>query len=175
MTPPPSARNFEEILWQTQARVRAYIAGMGISPIVVDELAQETYLQFYRNMEKIPGDVPPEVWVKGIAKNVCLNHLRKNARRGRLYRHAVAEILANTTTRLERLSSQEAFAATLDDCLSQLPADRQRVLKLHYQQELSSWEIAEKTQATPDTVQTWLHRIRATLTECVTRKLARRP
>ena len=173
MTIPPGTRDFAEILCQTEARVRAYIAGMGISPADVDDLAQETYLQLYRNLEKIPGDVPPEFWVKGIAKNICLNHLRKLARRGRLHRHALAEILANTTTSLERLSSQDAVGAALADCLSKLPRERRDMLELRYAQELTSDTIAQKTRSTPEAVRVNLHRIRAGLKDCITRKLAR--
>src|SRR5687767_3369225 len=114
MTNPPGTRTFDDILWHTQARVRAYIAGLGIAPHHVDELAHETYFQLYRSIDKMPGDAPPELWVKGIAKSICLNHLRKHAPRGRLHRHALAEILANTTTRLERGLSQEGFESVLE-------------------------------------------------------------
>jgi RNA polymerase sigma-70 factor (ECF subfamily) len=171
----PGTRNFEDILWQTQARVRAYIAGMGISPHDVDDLAQETYLQLYRNMEKIPESAPPELWVKGIAKNVSLNHLRKIARRGRLHRHALAEILANTTTRLERIASQDALGAALDDCLSKLPPERREMLDLRYAQEFTSDSIAEQTRSTAEAVRVALHRIRAGLRDCIAQKMARLP
>jgi len=175
MTNSPGTRTFDDILWQTQARVRAYIAGMGISPHDVDDLAQETYLQLYRNMEKIPRDALPELWVKGIAKNICLNHLRKHAPRGRLQRHALAEILANTTTRLERGLSQEGIGSSLDDCLSKLPPERREMLDLKYAQELSSDSIAEYTRSTAEAVRVALHRIRAGLRDCIAQTLARHP
>ena len=173
MTNPPGTRTFDDILWQTQARVRAYIAGMGISPHDVDELAQETYLQLYRNMEKIPAEAPPELWVKGIAKNLCLNHLRKLAHKGRLHRHALAEILANTTTRLERALSQDTLGGVLEDCLSKLPPERREMLDLKYAQELSSDSIAEQAKSTTEAVRVALHRIRAGLRDSIAQTLAR--
>lgn len=173
MTRPPGTRNFEQILHQTEAQVRSYIAGMGISPADVDDLAEEAYLQLHCNIGKIPDDVPPEFWVKGIAKNVCLNHLRKLARRGRLHRHAVAEILSNTTTSLERLSSKTAKGAALADCLSRLPKERRDMLEFRYAQELTSDAIAERTRSTPEAVRIVLHRIRSALKDCITQKLAR--
>ncbi len=173
MTNQPGTRSFDEILQHTQSRVRAYIAGMGIAPHEVDDLAQETYLQLYRNMDKIPEDVPPEFWVKGIAKNVCLNHLRKTARRGRLHRHAVAEILSSTTTKLERLSAQDALGIALEECLSKLPPDRREMLDWRYSQELPSDSIAAKTQSTAEAVRVALHRIRSTLRDCIVQKLGK--
>jgi RNA polymerase sigma-70 factor, ECF subfamily len=175
MRNPSGTRNFEDILWQTQAQVRAYIAGLGISPADVDRLAQETYLQLHRNWDKRPGDVAPEFWVKGIAKNVCLNHLRKLARRGRLHRHALAEILANTTTNLERLSSQEALGQALEDCLAKLPPERRDMLAMRYTKELTSESIAEETRTTAEAVRIVFHRIRAGLRDCIAQKLARQP
>ena len=174
MTTAPETRDFEEILRQTESRVRAYIAAMGISPADVDDLAQETYFQLHRNLEKMPSDVPPEFWVKGIAKNVCLNHLRKLARRGRLHRHALAEILSNTTTSLERMSSQNSLGAALADCVARLHKEQNRMLELRYTEELTSDQIAEKTRSTPEAVRVALHRIRAGLKDCITRRLAKR-
>ena len=173
MTNPPGTRTFDDLLWQTQARVRAYIAGMGISPHDVDDLAQETYLQLYRSQDRIPADVSPELWVKGIAKSICLNHLRKHAVKGRLQRHALAEILAGTTTRLERGLNDQGFDSALEDCLSKLPPERREMLELRYAQDLSSESIAEQTKSTADVVRGALHRIRAGLRDAIVQKLAR--
>ena len=49
-----AGQDFETILRETHARVRAYVAGMGIAPHEVDDLAQDVYLEFYKNFEKIP-------------------------------------------------------------------------------------------------------------------------
>lgn len=175
MTHSPGTRTFDDILWQTQSRVRAYIAGMGISPHHVDDLAQETYLHLYRSLDKMPGDASPELWVKGIAKSVCLNHLRKHAQRGRLHRHALAEILANTTTRLERALSQDAFEPVLEDCLAKLPPERREMLDLRYAEKLSSDSIAEQTRTAAGAVRAALHRIRAGLRDSIAQQLARHP
>jgi RNA polymerase sigma-70 factor (ECF subfamily) len=175
MTNPPGTRTFDDILWHTQARVRAYIAGLGIAQHHVDELAQETYLQLYRSMDKMPSDAPPELWVKGIAKSICLNHLRKHAPRGRLHRHALAEILANTTTRLERGLGQEGFESILEDCLAKLPPERREMLDLKYAQELSADSIAEQTKSTADAARVAMHRIRGGLRDALAQQLARHP
>ncbi len=173
MTNPPGTRNFEDIVHETQARVRTYIASLGIAPSDVDDLAQETFLQLYRNLEKIPEHVPPEIWVIGIAKNVCFNHLRKAARRGRLHRHALAERLANTKTDWDRPSAPDAMGAALADCLTKLPAQRREMVELRYVNDLTSEAIAQKTQSTAEAVRVALHRIRAGLRDCITQKLAK--
>ena len=50
--------DFDTILRQTQVRIRAYIAGMGIAPHEVDDVAQTVYVELFKNFEKIPTDVP---------------------------------------------------------------------------------------------------------------------
>ena len=77
--------DFDAVLAETHARIRAYIAGMGIARHEVDDVAQEVYLEFYKSLEKMPEDLAPERWLKGIARNLCLNHIRRCARRGRLH------------------------------------------------------------------------------------------
>ncbi len=173
MTRSPGTRNFDEILGQTQARVRALIAGLGIAPAEVDDLAQETFLQLYRDIENIPAEVSADVWVIGMAKKVCLNHLRKAARRGRLHRHTLAEILANTSTNFDRAASPDALETAVADCLTKLPAQRRDMLELRYVQDMASDAIAEKTQSTAEAVRVALHRIRAGLRDCVLQKLGK--
>ena len=99
----PEELDFNTILWRTQSSIRAFIAGMGAASHEVDDLAQETYLELYRNFEKIPPGVAPERWLKGIARNICLNHFRRTSRRNRLHREALAEVLATAETWTESL------------------------------------------------------------------------
>ena len=68
------ALDFESVLRDTQSVLRAYIAGMGVPLDVVDDLAQDVYLEYYRGRNRRPLDVEPIRWLKGIAKNLCLNY-----------------------------------------------------------------------------------------------------
>lgn len=164
---------FSEVLWQSQGRVRACLAGLGVNRSEVDDLAQETFLELYRNYDKIPEGVPPERWVIGIARNVGLNYLRKTARRGRLHREALAELLAKTQTDVDRHAGLDDVGTALEQCLTHLPADRKRLLELKYQQDLSSTAIAQAVRSTAEAVRIALHRIRAGLRNCIARKLER--
>lgn len=170
-----SRSDFDTILRQTQVRIRAYIAGMGIPPHEVDDVAQDVYLQLYRNLDKVPEEVPVERWIKGIARNLCLNYIRRSARRGRLHREALIEILANTRTRLERSGQQRAIYAALDGCCEKLPEKSRRILLLRYSEDLSSAAIAKILNSTAEAVRVALHRIRAQLRDCITQTLASQP
>lgn len=172
MNEPQADLNFNAVLWRTQSRVRAYIAGMGAASHEVDDLAQDVYLELYRNFDQMPADVAPEQWVKGIARNVCLNHFRKSARRGRLHREAIADILAGTQANTEQLMARGSVGIALEECVAKLPPDQQQLIELRYQQDLTSPMIAERLQSTADAVRMTLYRVRAALKSCVTHALA---
>ena len=164
--------DFESILRNTHARIRAYIAGMGIAAHEVDDVAQDVYLEFYRNIHKVPQDVAPQRWLTGIARNLCLNHIRRSARRGRLQREALAELLATIETETHRRATEGSLQMALEECCRQLPEDSRRLLDLKYQQDLTSEAIAQTLSKTSQAVRVALFRIRATLKTCVTRHLA---
>lgn len=163
--------DFDAILRNTQARIRAYIAGMGIAAHEVDDVAQEVYLQFYRNLDRMPDDVSPQRWLKGIARNLCLNHIRRTARRGRLQREALAELLATTETETHRHATEGSLSGALDDCVRQLPEKSHRLLDLRYHQDLSSSAMARMLGSTPQAIRVSLHRVRSLLRDCIVRQL----
>ncbi len=163
--------DFDTILLQTQAQIRAYVAGMGIARDDVDDLAQEVYLTLYRNMDKLPADVSPVRWLKGIAKNICLNHIRRSSRKNRLHREALAKILTRTRTKADRVAAYPTVADLLDGCVDKLPSDRRKIVDLRYGQELSSSSIAELLNSTAEAVRITLHRVRTALKDCITRSL----
>ena len=164
--------DFTTVLWRTQSRIRAFIAGMGAAAHEVDDLAQDVYLELYRHFDKMPADVPPERWLKGIARNVCLNHFRRSARRGRLHREALGELLARTESQTERLLDNHPVGSALEDCVSKLSPEQRRLVELRYQQDLTSSTIAERLASTAETVRMTLFRIRAALKNCVSQTLA---
>jgi RNA polymerase sigma-70 factor (ECF subfamily) len=172
MTKPSPRLDFDAILRNTHHRIRAYIAGMGMAPHEVDDIAQDVYLEFYRHLDQVPSDVAPQRWLKGIARNVCLNHIRRSARRGRLQREALAEMLVETETETHRHATEGSLAQVLEECRRQLPAESRQLLELRYQQDLSATAIAQMLGKTAETIRVTLFRIRASLKACVVRQIA---
>lgn len=163
---------FDDIVRRTHVQIRAYIAGMGIASHEVDDLAQEVYLALYRGHDGVPAEVSPERWLKGIARNLCLNHIRRKSRRGRLQREALAELLAELESATDHASQSGHLDAALEGCYDRLPDDSKRLLKLRYRDDLPSHEIAATVESTAQAIRVALHRIRAGLKDCIMRKLA---
>src|SRR5579864_6389643 len=126
--------SFETILRETQSVIRAYIAGMGVPLDSIDDLAQEVYLEFYKGSERRPADVLPVRWLKGIAKNLCLNYFRKSKRKAEQHLEAVAVLLERLECPLEEVPGAE----TLDLCLEKLPPRSRELVALRYGENLES-------------------------------------
>lgn len=166
-----AGQDFETILRETHARVRAYVAGMGIATHEVDDLAQDVYLEFYKNFEKIPAGLEPLRWLKGIARNLCQNHFRRTSRRTRLQREALVEILARTAVHAEESIHAGTLQGALDACLDKLPDKSRQLVKLRYADDLTSKAIATTTNSTAEAIRVALFRIRVNLKDCITNTL----
>ena len=173
MSETPEANfDFDAIVRETQAHIRAYIAGLGVPRHDVDDVAQDVYIELYRFSNKVPADVPPKQWLKGIARNLCMNYFRRTSRRQRLQREALVQIFLEAERKESPALSEGPLRQALDGCCEKLSADSQRLLTLRYEQELPSHIIAERLQTTAEAVRIALFRIRTTLKACIGKSLA---
>ena len=160
--------DFETVLRETQSVLRAYIAGMGVPLDTVDDLAQEVYLEYYKGLERRPGDVEPIRWLKGIAKNLCLNYFRKSKRKTEQHLEAVAVLLERLDCPLEEIREPDA----LDGCLEKLPERSREMIALRYEEGLESAAIGKQVGLSPEAVRITLLRIRNALRDCLGRRFA---
>src|SRR5438105_6834675 len=89
---PAEPFDFDRVVHESQAHIRAYIAGLGVPRHDVDDVAQDVFVELYRFSGNIPENIPPKQWLKGIARNLCMNYFRRTSRRQRLQRQALLEI-----------------------------------------------------------------------------------
>ncbi|MBI3832041.1 MAG: sigma-70 family RNA polymerase sigma factor [Planctomycetes bacterium] len=173
--PEPNAdreARFAEILESTQTHIRAYVAGMGVPTVDVDDIAQEVFMEVYRNLEGIPPDVPPIRWLKGIAKNLCLNYFRRESRRKlRMKMEALAEVLDNTPATFDEIEAYEDAIKALNGCLQQLSEKNRQMLTMRYKEGQTSESIAGHFETTAEAVRITLFRLRSKLKDCVTKSL----
>lgn len=172
MKEPVNQAEFDQIVRDTHTYVRAFIAGMGVSRSDVDDLAQDVYIELYKNFDRVPADATPLAWLKGIARNLCLSHFRKNSRRARLHREALADLLARTETPLETSLVECDVREALTRCYEKLPDKSQKLLVMCYQEKMTSAAMAEALASTAEAIRIALFRIRGSLKECITRSLA---
>ena len=172
MSQPVNQAEFEQIVRETHGYVRAFIAGMGVSRSDVDDLAQDVYIELYKNFDRIPADATPIAWLKGIARNLCLSHFRKHSRRARLHREALAELLSQAETGLEPVLVECDMREALDRCYKKLPDKSRQLLVMCYQEKMTSAAMAQAVKSTAEAIRIALFRIRGSLRDCIVRSLA---
>jgi RNA polymerase sigma-70 factor (ECF subfamily) len=159
---------FETVLRETQSVIRAYIAGMGVPLDTTDDLAQEVYLEYYKAGGRRPGDVEPIRWLKGIARNLCLNYFRKNKRKAEQHLEAVAVLLERLSCPIDDVREPEV----LDGCLEKLPSRSRELIALRYEAGMESAAIGKRLGLSPEAVRITLLRIRNVLRDCLGRRIA---
>lgn len=169
---PSEIVDFDAIVRETQAHIRAYIAGLGVPRHDVDDVAQDVYVELYRFSNKIPADIPPKQWLKGIARNLCMNYFRRTSRRQRLQREALVQIFLQAEKKESPALSEGPIRQALDGCCEKLSPESLRLLSLRYELELPSHQIAERLQSTAEAVRIALFRIRNVLKACIGKSLA---
>ena len=74
---PAVDRLFEEIFRRYQARVVSWCYAVARDREIALDLSQEVFLKVYRNLHAFRGDSRMSTWIYVIARNHCLNSLRK--------------------------------------------------------------------------------------------------
>jgi len=163
-------KSFKDIILTYQARIRAYIAGLGVPIESVDDIAQEVFIQYYNSIHEKPEDTHILPWLKGIAKNISLNYFRSRKRRS--YHHTkAAEMLVSVKNDLEDQHERHDISNALHECLQELAPKSKMVLFLRYNNGLKSHKIGEKIGATGKAIRMSLVRIRKILKKCIERKI----
>lgn len=127
------------------------------------EVAQEAFLRAWQNMGRFDASRPFDLWVLAIARNLCLDLLR---RRTRLKTEDVedhAQVLASPDASLEEHAIARQERKSLEDAMATLSADDREVLALYYVQKRTTKDIAQVMGVAPGTIMARLFRAREKL------------
>ncbi|MBX4190759.1 sigma-70 family RNA polymerase sigma factor [Candidatus Saccharibacteria bacterium] len=122
-----------------------------------EDLAQEAFIQAYRQLKKYDEKYRFSTWLYKIATNKAIDHLRKKSP------HLLND------EELDNLKSQlpspdvEARFSELHHAVDNLPANFRSVLSLYYWQGQSYEEIAEIMQVPIGSVRGWISRAKLIL------------
>lgn len=127
------------------------------------EVAQESFLRAYQNLGRYDVERPFDLWVMAIARNLCLDLLR---RRSKVQSHDVDEMkesLPSSQKSQEEAAIDRQERVSLEAAMQTLSADDREVLALYYVQKRTTKEIAEVMGVAPGTIMARLFRAREKL------------
>ncbi len=126
-----------------------------------EDLAQETYLRALRRVRELRDETRLKPWLCRIARNACLDHLRR-ARLRRFVGLSEAKEPRAAATPETLLQDEERYRA-LREAIASMPRGLRDVLVLREYGDLGYQEIADALGIETGTVMSRLHRARARL------------
>jgi RNA polymerase sigma-70 factor (ECF subfamily) len=160
---------FQDLLNTHGARLRAFIGTLVRDPHVREDVFQNVSLALWRSFERYDPERPFGPWALGVAARQVLKAQREDRRFPCIF---PPETIALIQDQFERTDggTGERHAALLE-CVGRLPDSSRELLGLRYTQELPCGEIARRLSTSLDAIHQQLSRLRARLSECVTRRL----
>jgi RNA polymerase sigma factor (sigma-70 family) len=156
----PSA--FETIVDRYQGRLLGFCRQMLGSTEDAEDVLQEVFVNAYKAMLRDEREINLRPWLYRIARNRCLNHLRKPTADAQESMDMVPAVEASSTA--ERVHNREEFRQLLVD-VKKLPETQRSALLLREMDALSYEEIAAAMDTTVPSVKSLLVRARISLAE----------
>jgi RNA polymerase sigma-70 factor (ECF subfamily) len=167
-TEPQAAREFENLVREHQAGLRAFIRALGVDEAWVDDLAQEAFIVAFRRLDDFETGTDFGKWLRRIARNLAANERRKSARRSRLLPFAVADVLLDRGRAHDAAETEfDRLLPALQECVGQLPPRSRELLHRRYTAGENAGALARELRTTAEAVRQNLLRIRIAVKECI--------
>lgn len=134
------------------------------------EVAQESFLRAYQNLQRYDESRPFDLWVMAIARNLCLDILRRRSRMSTEDVDDHANVLPSGEASGEQLAIDKQERKSLEEAMSTLSTDDREVLALYYVQRRTTKEIALVMGVAPGTIMARLFRAREKLRKVMAEK-----
>ncbi len=153
---------FEAIVDRYQGRLLGFCRQMLNSTEDAEDVLQEVFVNAYRAMLADERDINLRPWLYRIARNRCLNHLRKPTADAQESMDMVPTVEAASTA--EKVHNREEFRQLLTD-VGKLPETQRSALLLREMDAMSYEEIAQAMETSVPSVKSLLVRARISLAE----------
>lgn len=131
------------------------------------EVAQETFLRVYQNLERYDDARPFDLWVLTIARNQCLDLLRRRQKMKTDDVDDHSHSLSSNEPSLEEGAIARQERQSLEEAMATLSVDDREVLALYYVQKRTTKEISQVMGVAPGTIMARLFRAREKLRTCM--------
>lgn len=147
---------FNLLMEKYQEKVYWVIRRMVIDHESSDDIAQETFVKVWKNLDKFKGESKLYTWIYRIATNEALTHLRKKKRRFFLSIGDVENELMSTLE-ADTYYSGDEIQLKLQKAILTLPEKQRLVFNMKYFEELKFREIAEVLEVTVGSLKAQYH------------------
>ena len=161
---------FNPLVRKYQPKIYTFIQKQVKDTETAKNLTQETFLKAFRAIKSFRGDAAFSSWIYRIAKNVCIDCLRKQKAFYDIYLlHAINEhCITDTHPAPCRDLEHQELRAYLRAAIQRLTHTRKQVFLLYYEQDLSIKQIAIRLKKSEGTIKTHLRNARLQLRKFLT-------
>jgi RNA polymerase sigma-70 factor len=157
-------RRYEASVWKVaSALLRDRVA--------TENLVQQTFVNAYERLEQYEPGRDLLRWLKGIARNLVREELRKSSRESRTLSEYRSYLLAVADDEEQAERRSQELEQAVADCRSRLAPAAARALALHYDDGRSVEDVAASLARTLAATRQLLFRARLALRECVQGRL----
>ena len=150
-------------------KLRIYFASRISDPATVDDLVQETFIAAYQTLDRFDRSANFTAWIRGIARNRMLLHLRSiyatKKAMGKL-RNNIVDKVSPELAALEG-EDQELRLQLLRRCIRKLPERSHELVEARYLRGESVTAIANQLQTTVSAISSTLYRVKQRLGNCI--------
>ncbi len=150
----------ENLIKRYLTPVYNFILGYVKEVPVAEDVTQEVFVKVWKNLKKFKPEYKFKSWLYEIAKNTCLDYLKKNkaltfSELDNFNDNSYSECLLDekSISPLE-IASLSGDAGLVNSAMEKLPEKYKTTLNMRYQQGLKFREIAEIMQESIDTIKT---------------------
>ncbi len=163
----PRVAGFETLARANASMLASYLRSLLGNPTSVDDLFQETMVIAWRRMPDYDASRPFDAWLRGIARNLVMEHCRKTSTRPACEDPHVLDMLdVRYTTPTPALAFSERADRILR-CLADLPPPMREVIDLSYSRGMMLKQIASALSIAEETIKKRMQRARSTLADCM--------
>ncbi|WP_009962824.1 sigma-70 family RNA polymerase sigma factor [Verrucomicrobium spinosum] len=153
-----------------QREVRAFVSMLTADLASVDDLAQETFLRALDRLDRIQQPESTGAFLRGIARNVALEHARRYRRqseRAQKFVRLMEDLAPGEDTQDDWWSDDTELTGALKTCMGTLPEKSRSILDWRYREECDATEIAARLGTTSTAIRATLKRVRVSLWQCI--------
>ena len=161
---------FAGLVEEHQASLRVFVRSLGVEPDWVDDLAQDAFVVAFREMDSYDPVCDFGKWLRGIARNLVRNELRKQGRRRRILHEGLSQHLVEFAEN-EESQFDVGQVSALRDCVEQLPNRSRELVRSRYYEGWNATVLADKFEMKAATIRQTLLRIRRQLYQCINQRV----
>ena len=163
---------FESLVIKYQTPIKDYISRQIYDYAEAEDLAQRVFIQAFRAANRYRPTAKFSTWLFTIARNLCLNEIRRRGRKPSQSLEKTPEMTAEDTAHHHALWSHESptqsllrkeLEELLELSLQKLPEQQRSALLLFDRQGMTYDEIAQILEKSLSATKSLIHRARETL------------